>query len=152
MKKKKGDYEPSEQDMKDAWIIWYSVKSLVKNTLEELEDIGEMFKAFETGLRVMLDRPIAEGSPGDQIMKRLYYSWEQKSRWVDDENKKMKKGEIDIYGAYSQAVIQTVFATAPTDEEKEKFYDERKKDAEELQKRIREWNKAIDNQERELNY
>lgn len=142
---KKGDYNPSEQDMKDAWIIWYIVKYLVIDMLNKQEDIGEMFKTFELGLREIFDKPYAEGSPGEEIMKRLYLSWEQKSKWADGVIKQMKKGKADIYTAYSQAVIQTVFSTVPIKDEK-KFYAERNKDVKVLLKRIKEWNKAIENQ------
>ena len=40
MTKNKGNYKPSEQDMKDAWIMWYVAKYLVQETLDKQKDIG----------------------------------------------------------------------------------------------------------------
>ena len=109
-----------------------------------------MFNTIETGLRVLFDKPEAEGSPGEEILKRLYASWEQKSMWADSVQKDMKSGKADIYTAYSQAVIQTVLCTMPIEKEEE-FYEERRKDMDELQERIKEWNKAFKNQDNYFN-
>lgn len=136
--------------MKDAWLIWLTIKSLRKDNLKDLDGIEEILNDLGLGLRLVLDRPIAQGSAGDLIMKRLYKSWGQKSMWADDCNKKIEKGELDIYGAYAQAVFQTMLVTGPYDDsKKEEFYNKRYKEIEEVRERIKEWDDIYENQENE---
>jgi hypothetical protein len=116
----KNEYNPSDQDMLDAWFIYETISEHDKDLKSENDT--DMLKDFDMRLRLVSSQSGFENSEGLEIIKKFYKSWEKKSLMVPDIKKKLKNNEMDQISAYAIAVVQTVVATMPqNDKEKEIF-------------------------------
>jgi hypothetical protein len=135
-KKKSEEFNPSEEDMLDAWFI-YQTTSQLKEKLK-IEKDKDMIKDLNSGLRLLLSQDNTKRFVALEIIERLYKSWEQKSLMAPDIKKQLKNKKMDQISAYSYAISQTVIVTFPQDEkDKEKFFKKRRQYSNRFSKRIK---------------
>lgn len=148
MKKKEKEFNPSHEDIRDAYFIFTSILKLRKNKFETFENNLDVLKDLEIGIRSIASKPDFELSAGFNIIDRFYTSWQDKSLMAQDIKLRIEKNEMDHFSAIAIAVLQTFMATMPEDDkEQKKFIRERTREFDDTIEKYEEWKKIMEKQE-----